>query len=1047
MARGGNAIRTLEMELIANVARLQKDMREIQRAVSGMEAGVAKSTKAANDNLSGFAGGVAKAGTQSRLAGHHVQNLTFQLQDLFVGLASGQKPMTVFLQQGTQIAGIMGQAGIGVKGLAKELGGMVVGFGRAHPVLATIAATAAVAGGSLAIVTNQLNDSKRAEIDRFTASLGLTSKELAKLGPIGITVGDVFVGLWRYIEQGLGLGKVFQAIADWSKSAASVAYSALSTAAAGIYAAFIGTYDGIKAIWPLLPSVLGDAAYGAANLVIRAMNGLLDRATQWLNNYVTRINLLLSFIPGFDKRVPTIDAPEIGELGNPFAGSGRAAGKAFAGGYAEAFGEAKSVMAREGAKIGDFIFDAMKDRVTAEAKAKGFLDPEAAKKGGKKAGKDAGDAAAKELLKAIQKGFDDAIDKLDAMPAALKNLFRDVDAEWEKILHVASISHGQERFAALESEAEKVGALREEYERLAGVFEQFGSGKLADALRLLQGLSNGGDFSGVGGKAGFVLNELANVQWTTTDKDGNRMIHRLGEEFATVLDGVFGKNGDFFKTLAQGAALGGSVGGILFGGNKSAQLGSTIGGALGEIAGKAIGKKLGGMLGEAAGPLGAIAGSILGGLVGGLFKKTKSGSATLGFGAGGLGVASVGGNSGSRKQAASGLGRSIVGGLESIAEQLGGSLDGPISISIGVRDKSIRVDPTGSGATKKSKGAIDFGQDEAAAIKFAIADAIKDGAITGLRAGTMALLNAGDDIEKQLGKALKFQNVFDELKQRLDPLGFAMEAIGRETEQLQKIFKEAGATAAEYAQLEQLLQLKRDEAIEEARQKAIDDLRDKREMEIRVLELLGRREDAVAAARELEVAGLKASLQPLQKLIYQLEDAREVIDTFSPLLDDLKAYRAELLGGGAGQASFAFLRTQFGSNAALAASGDATALGALRGSANSFLEAARDNASSALDYRRAVGEVLAAVDKGIFAADAKIDYAQLQIDAINNSTTILGSIEATLDSQATAIAENTAKLAKMWERYEADGLTVKTDADTPIAIASSAASPIYVDQI
>lgn len=78
------------------------------------------------------------------------------------------------------------------------------------------------------------------------------------------------------------------------------------------------------------------------------------------------------------------------------------------------------------------------------------------------------------------------------------------------------------------------------------------------------------------------------------------------------------------------------------------------------------------------------------------------------------------------------------------------------------------------------------------------------------------LTKAGGDIEKQLAKAVKFQSVFDDLKQRTDPVGFAMQQLGREAEALKKIFAEAGAGAAEYAQLEQLLALKRADAAKDA---------------------------------------------------------------------------------------------------------------------------------------------------------------------------------------------------------------------------------------
>src|SRR5690606_8585738 len=135
----------LSIEIVAEIARLQQDLDKAKRAVNAASKDIAASAKAANDNLGGMAKGITGAGSSSRIAGRHVQNLAFQFQDLAVGLASGQRPRTVFMQQGAQIGAIMGQAGIGVGGLVKQAGLMVANFARAHPVLLAITAATGVA--------------------------------------------------------------------------------------------------------------------------------------------------------------------------------------------------------------------------------------------------------------------------------------------------------------------------------------------------------------------------------------------------------------------------------------------------------------------------------------------------------------------------------------------------------------------------------------------------------------------------------------------------------------------------------------------------------------------------------------------------------------------------------------------------------------------------------------------------------------------------------------------------------------------------------------
>ena len=116
---------TLEIEMITNVARLQKEMADMKRTVAGAMGDMADSASRADRALNAVGGGgVTRMGGTAKLAGHHVQNLVFQLNDMVVGLFSGQKPMTVFMQQGTQIGQIAMQAGVGIGGMARALLGL-----------------------------------------------------------------------------------------------------------------------------------------------------------------------------------------------------------------------------------------------------------------------------------------------------------------------------------------------------------------------------------------------------------------------------------------------------------------------------------------------------------------------------------------------------------------------------------------------------------------------------------------------------------------------------------------------------------------------------------------------------------------------------------------------------------------------------------------------------------------------------------------------------------------------------------------------------------
>ncbi|WP_256869110.1 hypothetical protein [Sphingobium lactosutens] len=280
----------------------------------------------------------------------------------------------------------------------------------------------------------------------------------------------------------------------------------------------------------------------------------------------------------------------------------------------------------------------------------------------------------------------------------------------------------------------------------------------------------------------------------------------------------------------QGAAYGQTAGGLIFGSGND-RLGSAIGGAIGNKVGeKVLGKGLETIakgLGDFAGPLGSIAGGILGGAIGGMFTSAKWGTAAVTGNADS--DVSVGGNKSAYRSNAGLAGTSIQSGLDAIAEQFGADVGG-YNVSIGQYKGKWRVSTTGrTGKLKGGSGRTDikdFGENGAEdAIKYAIADAVKDGALEGLRASTQALLAASDDVEAQLQKALDFEDVFSRLKSYKDPVGAALDTLDKEFKRLRGIFEEAGASAEEYAQLEELYGIERAAAVKEAAEKVTASLK------------------------------------------------------------------------------------------------------------------------------------------------------------------------------------------------------------------------------
>ena len=283
----------------------------------------------------------------------------------------------------------------------------------------------------------------------------------------------------------------------------------------------------------------------------------------------------------------------------------------------------------------------------------------------------------------------------------------------------------------------------------------------------------------------------------------------------------------------NGAAYGAIAGGLAFGG-KGSPLFSAIGGAVGEkVLGPAIGKGFASIakgLGDLGGPLGGIIGGLAGGLLGSALTSTPRASATIGGVNGALGVVSTRGNSASRRKASEGAAGEALDTLDQIAEALGATINASLgSVSIGVRKGNYRVDTSGSGATKTSRGAIDFGEDSASAIKFATMDLIQDGVLEGLRASTQRLLQQSKDLETAVNRAVDFEGVFAELKSIKDPVGAALDALDKQFDRLKGIFDEAGATTQEYADLEELYGFRRAEAIKQARDSFLGSLLDLRD--------------------------------------------------------------------------------------------------------------------------------------------------------------------------------------------------------------------------
>lgn len=264
--------------------------------------------------------------------------------------------------------------------------------------------------------------------------------------------------------------------------------------------------------------------------------------------------------------------------------------------------------------------------------------------------------------------------------------------------------------------------------------------------------------------------------------------------------------GKLFKPLIEKMGGFGQAVGKVFGG---AQLGGMVAG-FGKMLGiktSTTGGSIGGALGAATGIPGmSMIGSVVGSIVGGMLKKTKKGTVNLSSDSfGNLAQSDAVGNGGQQKAAATAMGSSFRSALRSIADTLGVDLTSGLNLgSIGMRDKTYRYDPTGSGITKTSKGAIKFKTEEEA-IEYAVKEALKKGILKGLSATSDRVIKTFKDTDR----AVQLVQVMEDIKKRAnlirDPVGGTFKEMEKNFQRVADMFKEMGASAEDWADLQEVM--------------------------------------------------------------------------------------------------------------------------------------------------------------------------------------------------------------------------------------------------
>lgn len=324
--------------------------------------------------------GLGPVGASGKLAAHHMQNLAFQFQDLGIQMtaaAGSSAPLKMGLmalvQQGTQIQGVMSQAGIGIRGVATAFGDMSKSVLRSvatNPILLGIAATVATLAGAVRMLQNAANSS--ADMEEYARSLGLTAEEIRELDNVTVTWGDTAKAVFQVAGRAIW-NEIGPAVTDaWNvmKEWAAWIFDGAKRAANFLIGGFVGAFNAISKTWHTFPAVMGDIFFTAVNASINAINALVRASIDGINFIGAQANRILPDA----LKIPELSAPQLAQVNNQYAGAFAQLGKTAQEEMSKAMGT--DFVGNIGSAIADQAAQNARDRIRAQAEEKGFLDPE-----------------------------------------------------------------------------------------------------------------------------------------------------------------------------------------------------------------------------------------------------------------------------------------------------------------------------------------------------------------------------------------------------------------------------------------------------------------------------------------------------------------------------------------------------------------------------------------------------------------------------------------------------------------------------------------------
>jgi len=272
-----------------------------------------------NDNVVGQSAGAMKA---------NVGNIAAQFQDIGVTAAMGMNPLLIALQQGTQLSAVFAQTG----GNAFKTIAMAIGQVLSPTALLTIGFVAL--GAALLQLVNwtslaQWGLNALADILPEVA-IGLTLVGVALTVAFAPAILSTFLSVFLAVAAGI-VGAVATIIAtigaipiaigliladlyvfrdEWAQVLGFDIVGAAKIGINFIIGAFVAAYNDIQFLWAQLPNIIGAAAVGAANAVIRALNAMISASISGINMLAQQVNKIGSALDsvGLGFSIGAIDA-------------------------------------------------------------------------------------------------------------------------------------------------------------------------------------------------------------------------------------------------------------------------------------------------------------------------------------------------------------------------------------------------------------------------------------------------------------------------------------------------------------------------------------------------------------------------------------------------------------------------------------------------------------------------------------------------------------------------------------------------------------------